>query len=45
MVEWTNSEFGRIRGQYNREVLAVGAEDLQFVLQEIMSIGASGAHA
>jgi hypothetical protein len=45
MGDWTNSEFGRVRVQYNREELSNGREDNQFTLQYIMSIGAHGAHA
>ncbi len=45
MFDWTNSEFGRIRFQYNREELAHGRHDNQFLLQYIMSIGAHAAHA
>ncbi|MDC0033362.1 hypothetical protein OAJ57_02215 [Alphaproteobacteria bacterium] len=45
MGDWTNSEFGRVRLQYNREKLAKGSADNQFLLQYIMSIGAHGAHA
>jgi len=45
MGDWTNSEFGRIRLQYNREELSSGTDDNQFVLQYIMSFGAHGAHA
>jgi hypothetical protein len=45
MGDWTNSEFGRVRLQYNREELSSGADDNQFILQYIMSIGAHGAHA
>ncbi|MBK19251.1 MAG: hypothetical protein CMM52_10505 [Rhodospirillaceae bacterium] len=45
MGDWTNSEFGRIRVQYNREELSDGREDNQFILQYIMSIGAHSAHA
>jgi hypothetical protein len=45
MGDWTNSEFGRIRLQYNREKLDRGSADNQFLLQYIMSIGAHGAHA
>ena len=44
MGDWTNSEFGRLRVQYNREELTSGATDNQVVLQYIMSIGAHGAH-
>jgi hypothetical protein len=44
MLDWTNSEFSRIRLQYNRAELARGQDDDQFMLQYIMSIGAHGAH-
>ena len=44
MGDWTNSEYGRIRVQYNREELADNRSDNQFLLQYIMSIGAHGAH-
>jgi hypothetical protein len=45
MADWTNSEFGRIRLQYNHEELSSGADDDQLILQYVMSIGAHGAHA
>ena len=45
MADWTNSEFSRIRLQYNREELSSGNTDNQFILQYTMSIGAHGAHA
>ncbi len=44
MLDWTNSEFGRLRGQYNREELSKNNVDHQFFLQYIMSFGAHGAH-
>jgi hypothetical protein len=44
MLDWTNSEFSRIRLQYNREELAPGQDDNQVMLQYIMSLGAHGAH-
>ena len=44
MLDWTNSEFSRVRLQYNREELARGQDDNQIVFQYIMSIGAHGAH-
>ena len=44
MLDWTNNEFARVRLQYNREELARGEHDDQFVLQYIMSLGAHGAH-
>ena len=44
MGDWTNSEFSRVRLQYNREELAKGQDDNQFLLQYVMSIGAHPAH-
>lgn len=44
MVDWTNSEFSRIRAQFSREEVAQDQEDNQFTLQYIMSLGAHGAH-
>lgn len=44
MVDWSNSEFSRVRAQFNREELSGGTEDDQITLQYIMSIGAHGAH-
>ena len=44
MVDWSNSEFSRVRFQYNYEELAAGQDDSQFIAQYIMSIGAHGAH-
>ena len=44
MLDWTNSEFSRVRLQYNREELAQGQDDDQVVLQYIMSLGAHGSH-
>jgi hypothetical protein len=44
MVDWSNSEFSRLRMQYNHD--KAGTEnDNQFALQYIYSIGAHGAHA
>ena len=45
MVDWTNSEFGRLRFQYNRETLAKDQRDNQFLLQYTMSLGAHAAHS
>ena len=45
MIDWTNSEFGRIRAQYNREDLSGGERDDQVILQYIMSLGAHAAHS
>lgn len=44
MADWTNSEFSRLRLQYNNEDLSGGETDHQFILQYVMSIGAHGAH-
>lgn len=44
MVDWTNSEFSRIRLQYNHDNTNANQTDHQFILQYIMSIGAHGAH-
>ena len=44
MLDWTNSEFSRIRLQYNHEELSEGQDDDQFILQYTMSLGAHGAH-
>jgi len=44
MADWSNSEFSRLRFQYNYD--SAGAEtDNQFGLQYIFSIGAHGAHS
>lgn len=44
MLDWTNSEFGRVRFQYNRESFGDVRDD-QFILQYVMSLGAHAAHA
>ena len=44
MIDWTNSEFGRLRLQYNRETLTDDEHDNQIMLQYIMSLGAHPAH-
>ncbi len=44
MIDWTNSEFSRIRLQYNYEELSKDQDDNQFILQYTMSLGAHGAH-
>ena len=45
MADWTNSEYGRIRFQYNIEDLTDGVKDKQFYIQYVMSLGAHGAHS
>ena len=44
MVDWSNSEFSRLRLQYTRDEAGPG-DDNQFGLQYTMSIGAHGAHS
>jgi hypothetical protein len=44
MVDWSNSEFSRLRLQYNYESPANGKDDNQVLLQYIMSIGAHPVH-
>lgn len=44
MADWSNSEFSRLRLQYNHD-RATLADDNQLGLQYIFSIGAHGAHA
>ncbi len=43
MVDWSPSEFSRIRLQYNHDRVERGSDD-QIFLQYIFSIGAHGAH-
>lgn len=45
MGDWTNSEYGRLRLQYNYEEATKNQEDHQVILQYIMSFGAHAAHA
>jgi hypothetical protein len=45
MLDFSNSEFSRIRVQYNRDESRPGAEtDDQFFVQYVMSIGSHAAH-
>ena len=44
MIDWTNSEFSRVRLQYNHETLSKDGEDDQLVLQYVLSLGAHAAH-
>jgi len=44
MVDWTPSEFSRIRLQYARSETVPGITDNEWFLQYILSIGAHGAH-
>ena len=43
MLDWSSSEFGRLRLQYNRDSSRSESED-QWLLQYTMSVGAHGAH-
>jgi hypothetical protein len=45
MVDFSNSEFSRLRLQVNDDESRVGEKDTQWYLQYIMSLGAHGAHA
>ena len=44
MVDWSPSEFSRVRLQFARDHSREGETDNQFFLQYIMSLGAHGAH-
>jgi hypothetical protein len=44
MVDWSPSEFARIRLQYARDKARLGETDNQLWIQYIMSLGAHGAH-
>ena len=42
MADWTDSRFGLLRLQYNREDLAAGEADDQVILQYTVSLGSDG---
>ena len=44
MVDWSPSEFSRIRAQYDRDESRPQGTDHQLFLQYIMSLGSHGAH-
>jgi hypothetical protein len=44
MLDWSNSEFSRLRLQFARDRAMMGVTDNQVMLQYIMSLGAHGAH-
>jgi len=44
MVDWSPSEFSRIRAQYDRDESRPQGTDNQLFLQYIMSLGSHGAH-
>ena len=41
---WSDSEFGRVRPQYNHEAIDGHEEDNQIILQYVMSLGAHASH-
>lgn len=45
MVDFSNSEFSRLRLQINKDESRANGKDTQWYLQYIMSLGAHGAHA
>ncbi len=45
MLDYSNSEFSRLRFQVNRDESRLNEKDTQLYLQYIMSLGAHGAHA
>ena len=44
MIDWSPSEFSRLRLQFARDTSRMGLADNQVLLQYIMSLGAHGAH-
>jgi hypothetical protein len=44
MIDWSPSEFSRIRLQYNQDRSQIGITDNQIYLQYILSLGTHGAH-
>ncbi len=44
MLDWSPSEFSRLRLQYDRDKSRIDAPDNQWSLQYIMSLGAHGGH-
>ena len=44
MADFSNSEFSRMRLQFNRDESRANARDNQWYLQYVMSLGAHGAH-
>jgi hypothetical protein len=45
MVDFSNSEYSRLRAQVNRDESRADEKDTQWYLQYVMSLGAHGAHA
>jgi hypothetical protein len=44
MIDWTPSEFSRLRFQYAQAKLRPGITDNEFIVQYILTLGAHGAH-
>ena len=44
MIDWSPSEFSRLRLQYNQDKTQQGLDDHQVFLQGIFSLGTHGAH-
>jgi hypothetical protein len=44
MLDWSPSEFSRLRAQYAWDNARADQEDHQFLLQYLYGIGAHGAH-
>ena len=44
MLDWSPSEFSRLRAQYDRDASRLNGTDNQWSLQYIMSLGSHGAH-
>jgi len=44
MVDWSPSEFSRVRVQFARSQTVADFTDNQFFVQYILSLGAQGAH-
>jgi hypothetical protein len=44
MIDWSPSEFSRLRVQYAADKSRIGVTDNQIIVQYIMSLGAHGAH-
>ncbi len=44
MLDWSPSEFSRLRAQYNRDNSRLNGTDNQWTLQYILSMGSHGAH-
>jgi hypothetical protein len=45
MIDWSPSEFSRVRLQFAQDRSRPGAPDNQWFLQYMMSLGAHGAHS